>query len=424
MPNHSFLRRLFLVLVLVSLVLSGSVQSQDPGSGNGPSDAENAATAQVKMKQWITPTDRQAAPASDAIGFAQEAPGWEQVNSDGFGDPQTVEISALEAFNGRLYAGTTNPIAGARIFRSQDGATWTPVTQPGFGIPHDTASPSILDLAVFNGRLYASTGLGDGPGQIWRTLDGVNWAPMVIAGFSDPDTVNITALAAYNGALYAGATNLISGAQIWRSFTGDSNTWTQMVAPAAPGTDASSITGFAVFDGALYAAVESDAPAQIWRSYGGAWTAVMSNGFGNSLTTSAGGMAEFAGYLYVGAGNSAVGAQLWRTNDGAGWEQAIDPALGDSNNSKVEIVFVFQNHLYISARNAQTGMELWRSTDGALWQQVNRDGFGDSNNSGSNRSNAAAAFLSRPYVGTSNVVDGGEMWRMQYWHTYLPLVLR
>ena len=364
-------------------------------------------------------------------GIAQEVPAWQQVNSSGFGDPQTGEVAALGAFNGYLYAGTHNPIDpgpipvfdGAQIFRSSNGVAWNPVTQPGFGNYHDTAPPAVLDLTVFNGYLYASTGRGDSAGKIYRTLDGVNWAPVVNSGFGDQDNVDITALAAYNGMLYAGVTNLVTGAQIWRSFTGDSNTWTQ-VAPEVPGTAAASVTGYAVFDGALYAAVESDAPAQIWRGTGGGWTTVMSDGFGNSLTTSTGGMAEFAGYLYVGAGNEVDGAQLWRTNDGASWEQAINPGFGDPNNQKVEMVFVFQNHLTVSVKNVQTGIELWRSTDGTLWERANQDGFGDSNNSSSNGSNATADFLGHLYVGTSNVVDGGELWRMQQQRTYLPLILR
>ena len=362
-------------------------------------------------------------------GIAQEVPAWQQVNSSGFGDPQTGEVAALGAFNGYLYAGTHNPIDpgpipvfdGAQIFRSSDGVAWNPVTQPGFGNYHDTAPPAILDLAVFSGRLYASTGRGDSAGKIYRTLDGVNWAPVVNSGFGDQDNVDITALAAYNGMLYAGVTNLVTGAQIWRSVTGDSNTWTQA---SVPGMADASITGFAIYDGGLYAAVESDAPAQIWRSYGGDWTTVMGDGFGDSLTTSTGGMAEFAGYLYVGAGNADDGAQLWRTHDGASWEQAINPGFGDPNNQKVEMVFVFQNHLYVSLKNVQTGIELWRSTDGTLWERANQDGFGDSNNSCSNWSNATADFLGHLYVGTSNVVDGGELWRMQQQRTYLPLILR
>ena len=66
----------------------------------------------------------------------------------------------------------------------------------------------------------------------------------------------------------------------------------------------------------------------------------MSDGFSNSLTTSTGGMAEFAGYLCVGAGNDVVGAQLWRTNDGTSWAQAITPAFGDPNNQKIDMVYV------------------------------------------------------------------------------------
>jgi hypothetical protein len=347
---------------------------------------------------------------------AQATSTWLQVNSSGFGDPQELEVSAVEAFNGFLYAGTHNPIDaallfdGARIFRSSDGATWTPVTQPGFGNSHDIAPPAILDFVVFNNQLYAGTGRGNAS-QIWRTSNGSIWAPMDVTGFSDPDNVDITALAVYNGMIYAGVTNQVTGAQIWRSFTGDNNTWTQ-IAPETPGTAVSSITGFAEFGGALYAAVESaEVPVQIWQSFGGAWTEIMSDGFGDNNTLMAGGLAVFGNYLYVGAGNATNGAQLWRTNDGATWQQAVSPGFGDPNNQKVEMMFVYQNQLYASLRNVVTGMEIWRSSDGMFWEQDNLDGFGDINNTGTNLNSATANFLGQLYVGTSNLVDGGELWR-------------
>jgi len=363
------------------------------------------------------------------VVLPQVVPTWEQVNSNGFGDPQTSEVTSLEAFNGYLYAGTHNLVDpeplfdGAQIFRSQDGVTWSAVTQPGFGIAHDIAPPAILDLTVFGGRIYASTGRGDGPGQIWRALDGVNWAPMVIHGFNDPDTVDVAALAEYNGMIYAGARNTVSGAMLWRSSTGDSNTWQPVTALPAPTIAGAGVSGFAVFDGGLWATVESQAPVQIWLSYGGDWTAVVSDGFGDSQTIVTGGMAEFADYLYVGVGNTVHGAQLWRTTDGTSWQQAITAGFGDPNNQAVEIVFVFQNQLYVGTRNAHTGSELWRSSDGFDWEQVNPDGFGDHNNSGSNLSNATTDFASQLYVGTLNP-GGGELWRMQQRRTYLPLIWR
>jgi hypothetical protein len=341
---------------------------------------------------------------------------WEQVNNNGFGDPQVMEVTALGAFNGFLYAGTHNLIDlaplfdGAQIFRSADGTTWVPVTQPGFGNSHDIAPPAILDFIIFNNQLYAGTGRGNAS-QIWRSSNGTIWAPMDVTGFSDPDNVDITALAVYDGKIYAGVTNQVTGAQVWSSFTGDNNSWTHM-APVVPGTDPSAITGFAefTFDGGLYAVVQSEAPAQIWRSFGGDWEVIVNDGFGDANTLSTGGLTEFGGYLYVGAGNTAVGAQLWRTNDGATWEPAIPPGFDDPNNQTVETVFVFHNQLYVSVNNAVTGMEIWRSTDGTLWEQANLNGFGDSNNSGTNEGNATAVFLGQLYVGTSNIV-GGELWR-------------
>ena len=148
--------------------------------------------------------------------LARAIPDWVQVNSNGFGDPQADEVSALEVFNGYLYAGTSNPISGARIFRSADGSSWTPVTDPGFGNPHDTIPPAILDMRVFKGYIYASTGRGNAS-QVWRSLNGTIWAPMNVTGFGDPENVDLTALAEFGGRLYAGVTNQSGGAQIWSS---------------------------------------------------------------------------------------------------------------------------------------------------------------------------------------------------------------
>jgi hypothetical protein len=356
-------------------------------------------------------------PSVQDIAQALPIPGWQQVNSSGFGDPKELEVSALEAFNGYLYAGTHNVVDpapifdGARIYRSPDGVTWAPVTQPGFQNPHDSAPPAIMDFVVFGNRIYTSTGRGGNPAQIWRASNGTSWAPMVTAGFGDPDIHDIAALAVFNNVIYAGASSQVSGARIYRSNTGDSNTWNP-VAPAAATMAGATVTGFVVFNNVLYATIESEAPVQIWRTTGGAWTTVMNNGFADSLTTSTGGMAVFGNTLYVGAGNSGVGAQLWRTTDGASWLQTIAPGFGDPNNQKVESVFVFQNQLYVSTKNTVTGMELWRSTDGTTWEQVNQDGFGDSNNTSTNGNHATADFLSQLYVGTLNVVDGGELWRI------------
>ncbi|OGO36371.1 MAG: hypothetical protein A2W35_07375 [Chloroflexi bacterium RBG_16_57_11] len=341
---------------------------------------------------------------------------WQQANSNGFGDPLELEVSALEAFNGYLYAGTYNLVSpgpvpvfdGTRIYRSPDGVTWTPVTTPGFANPHDSAAPAILDFVVFGTRLYASTGRGNAA-QIWRASNGVSWAPMVAAGFGDENIHDIAALAVYNSMIYAGASSQVNGARLYSSASGDSNTWNPVTAPAATMAGAG-VTGFATFGGALYAAVDSEAPVQIWRTSGGAWEVVVSNGFGDTNTTLTGGMAEFGGYLYVGAGNTVNGAKLFRTN-GTGFSPVSASFTADTNNTQVEMVSVFETYLYVSVKNTATGLEVWRTSDLVTWEQANLDGFGDSNNTSTNRSHASANFLNRFYVGTSNVAAGGELWR-------------
>lgn len=346
--------------------------------------------------------------------LALELLDWEQANSSGFGDPGELEVSALEGFNGYLYAGTYNPIDpallydGARIYRSPDGLAWSPVTLPGFGNSHDIAPPAILDFVVFNNYLYASTGRGNA-GQVWRYTDGASWAPMTVTGFSDPDNVDIHALASYHGMIYAGIANAASGAKIYRSYTGDNNSWSPVTLPAATPAGAG-VTGFAEFDGALWAIVESEDPVQIWRSQGGDWEVVRNDGFGDPNTLITGGMADFGGYLYVGLGNTGLGPLIWRT-DGVDWWPVASPFSSDANNQQVDSLFVFQNHLFASLKNAASGMEVWRTADGAAWEQVNLDGFGDSHNTHTHRSNASANFLNQRYIGTSNLVTGGQIWR-------------
>lgn len=347
-------------------------------------------------------------PASPQAALA--LPAWEQANSNGFGDSLASEVTALESYGGYLYAGTHSDANDALIYRSPDGLTWSTVIDPGFGISHDIAPRAILDFAIFNNQLYTSTGRGGNPGQIYRTLDGVNWSAVVIYGFSDQDNVDITSLAEYNAKIYAGVTNVTTGAQIWSSFNGDSNSWTQSV---TPGLAESRITAFAEFDGAFYAAVESAGPAQIWESLGAEWTAIVSDGFGESNTTSLSGLAVFGGYLYAGAGNNVEGAQLWRTQNALDWSKVVMPAFSDPNNKQVEMVLVFQDQLYISLQNSVTGVELWRTADGVNWEQVNPDGFGDSHNTSVFMNNANAEFKCQLYLGTLNSLDGGELWRMQ-----------
>ena len=333
---------------------------------------------------------------------------WQQVNPNGFGDSQTNGVISLELFQSKVYAGTANGSGGA-VWRWQQDGQWQQVSETAFG--YGSANSAIIDLAVFQGKLYAGMGWNGAPGQVWRSANGTDWQPVTTNGFGDGENIAITNFIVFRGEIYAGTGTVNSSAQIWRSSSGNSNSWTQ-VAPDGPG-QIGNVTGFAVYKNVLYAAVEPSSgvdPAQVWRSTNGTdWTTVTTDGFGDPNNVSTGGFAQFGGYLYLGIRNEATGGQIWRTADGLHWEQVISNGFGDMGNIKVESFLIHDDLLYAVTFNWQ-GLQIWRTADGMNWEQVISSGFGDGNNFSTLWSNAALEYQGQILIGTWNGVDGGELW--------------
>ena len=202
--------------------------------------------------------------------YAPGVTGWEQVNINGFGNPSTDMITSLEEFNDQLYAGAGNPVDGGQVWRSSNGTDWMPVSELGFTSTLTNTNPYIPDLIEFDGQLYAGTSWGDYPGQIWRSLDGTTWEPVVEDGFGDPNNNGITTFTVFSDTLYAATMNNSQGTEIWGSETGDN--WSRVVNGGWGYSTNNGINGFTTFDGYLYAAVESfhtGGTCQIWRTLDG-----------------------------------------------------------------------------------------------------------------------------------------------------------
>lgn len=373
-------------------------------------------------------------PAVHGVGGSTQALsskswGWMQVNDDGFGDPANVGVTALEVFEGRLYAGASNWEAAGRVWRSEDGVSWLHASEIGSQSPYTGTNPAIIDLIEFEGQLYAGTGWGDGSGQIWRSPDGASWEQVEGNGFGDAHNLSITTFTLFGDTLYAATENIAAGCQIWRSDTGDPLSWTNVVTAGLGYGTNRQITGLALFGGALYAATETVGPGaqmQVWRTPDGiAWTPVIADGFGDPDNYSAGGFALFGGDLYLGTRNDVTGAQLWRSDDGTTWTQVLGDGLGDPGNVKVESLSVFEGYLVLVTNNEASGMEVWCSSDGATWDQVSSDGFGDPANFATLWSNATVTYRDRLFVGTWRYghASGAEVW-MTADQVFLPLVLR
>jgi PKD repeat protein len=145
---------------------------------------------------------------------------WTQVNADGFGTVNYRHVSALTAFNGYLYASTTGKpgITGASVWRCQicDGSDWQKVVDNGFG---NVTTLELSALEVFDGNLYFVVGNPTTGMEVWRTVAGTNWEQVGFAGFGDSNNYASywdNSVAVFNNRLFIGTANSANGGEVWR----------------------------------------------------------------------------------------------------------------------------------------------------------------------------------------------------------------
>jgi hypothetical protein len=346
--------------------------------------------------------------------FAPGVPGWKQVNINGFGNRDTMDVSTLDVFGGYLYAGTWS----SQMWRTADGQTWSQVAPSTW--PTDTA---VFDAEPFGSYLYVGTASNNG-GEIWRT-NGITWEQVITSGFGITNNYGINTLAVFSNAIYA-ATSAEDGVmQIYRSASGDAGSWSPVVTDGFGGGGVWQDVTMDVYGGYLYLGIGRAGVAELWRTNDGVtWSPVFTDGLAaNNTHVSA--MAEFNGAFYIGLRNVTTGGEVWRTTDGTTFTRVFDGGLGDPNNGRPYGLQVFNGYLYLVFSNLVTGAEVWRTSDGMTWEQVGDAGWGDSNNNFADYfDKGAATFNNRLYIGTTNDANGGEVWLFLHNRVYLPLIRR
>lgn len=154
--------------------------------------------------------------------FTDEHTGWEQVNTDGFGHPNSLWCG-LYVIDDSLYATVFNHTTGAQIWRTDNGTVWSPLVEDGFGDLRNFW----CRLTKFKDRIYASTRNWSG-GEVWRSSDGSSWERIIDEGFGNPYNVYMTIHNPISSEdfLYIGTRNDATGGELWRTF--DGVTWTQL----------------------------------------------------------------------------------------------------------------------------------------------------------------------------------------------------
>jgi uncharacterized repeat protein (TIGR01451 family) len=321
----------------------------------------------------------------DSIGTLLNRSKWVQVNTPGFGEPETnTGIGELIPFNPStdgedieyLYAGTWNgtgpqfiqailtldlgSLVGCQVWRTNGTVNvsdpprliWEKVMDGGFGDPQNGA---ILSSAVFDGSLYMGTQNFADQAELWRTSDGTTWEPVTETGFLDILNFDFSGfgngyiwrMIVYNNSLFVGTLNPILGCQVWKSSIGDPGTFEQVNVngmnnerkiPIADldgfpiaGIDQYGVRSFAEFKGSLYLGT---------ASFGDWIDKIIEQGSGES--------SNYSEY---------VGCEVWRTNGTTYTQPEIevaktvwDPTVGewvDRRNAGINDTVSFRTTIHI-----------------------------------------------------------------------------
>ncbi|MDD5518384.1 MAG: hypothetical protein PHV98_03420 [Candidatus Omnitrophica bacterium] len=292
----------------------------------------------------------------------------------------TTTPSLAVASNGYVGIGTTTPTDKLHIagFLRTENTNWTLAYDFGSSVNNVVAS------AVYNGKLYAGTGSGDGEGDVY-VYDGSTWSLSNDFGA----TINyVWDLAVYNGKLYVGTG---SGDGEGDVYVYDGSTWSLSNDFGATINSASRLV---VFNNKLYVGLSGEAgEADVYYFDGSTWS--LSNDFAATVEA-INSMAVYNGKLYVGTGTGAGDGDVW-VYDGAAW--SLNHDFG-ATIDRVPAMGVYNGKLYAGLGSGDDEGDVY-VYDGSTWT-LSRD-FGNA----INYIRSMGVYNGKLYVGTgANDGDG------------------
>jgi hypothetical protein len=310
-------------------------------------------------------------------------------------EPDGTEALYFSGVSSRFIWGTTN---AARILRTTDGITFTPIPQRPGTVMGDLGNASFRGMTSYKGRLYVIAGSITGSGVLMEAFEpklGNNaWRQV-----SAPD-MEVYEIETFNGYLYLGLYHE-EGLQLVK-------------------TDSTGVPPY------NYTTV---IPRGAYRT-----------SFPNRNFIS---MKRFRGRLYAGGNGvrSWFGAELYRVNPDDTWEllsgrpretpqglmeplTGLGPGFGWVLNAHMWRQHVFDGRLYIGTFDMSTtlkelavvknliaremGFDLWTTTDGVYFTPVDEVGFQDKFNFGARTMETTPYGL---YLGTANYYYGLQIFR-------------
>jgi hypothetical protein len=215
--------------------------------------------------------------------------------------------------------------------------------------------------------------------------------------------------------------------------TGWSNIGGNYINSSWPISGHQSIESMTVHSAKLYAGmgVTNARNALVWEWNGSTWTLIGGQGLNSSWTPfryeTVQSMVSYQGNLYVGLGVTAGDAEVWKWN-GSVWSQVGGDASGVApqswstagNYEIVNSMTVFNNEMYVGLGNTAQDAEVWKCTNTCTqttgWTKVGGDASGVAPQSWATAGNyeivySMTVFYNELYVGLGSTAGDAEVWK-------------
>ena len=93
------------------------------------------------------------------------------------------------------------------------------------------------------------------------------------------------------------------------------------------------------------------------------------------------------------------------------WAQTNTSGFANANNTAVMSQAIFNGTLYVGTSNSVDGTQIWKTTDGASWSQANSNGFGIGTPAQNDSTLSMYVFNGALYAATENTTSGTQIWK-------------
>ena len=350
---------------------------------------------------------------------AQDA--WTPVIGGGFDNTNNRAVTAMEVFNGKIFAGAGHDSAAVYSSATGNPGTWQKVFTD-FGYVNVEA---MTTTAEGTGRIYLSEYSYSSPVQkVLKSVDGTTWVPyfnsinnrvkniIPFNGTGTADSIYIVVEATYGDMILKSSYDSndpdnIEG--LWDTVLNFDQIFSYERINCI--SKCNNKLFFGTNQGRLY----SSADGNTWAQNAGAGI-----GFSNPNNYELSAIGSLGTYIYVGTKNYTDGGQIWRTNDEVVWDSVMQFPSGQE---KVTSFNTIASNLWVTTYTfGPNGENIYKTTDGTNYTNSNNNGFGYDNNGsyakivlfGNNIYSSSENYFPglAPIAGINTQNNGGQIWRL------------